>query len=300
MNKFLAEINELDNYGYGLFTSLKLTWITLALVIFAYILHVQSYSVIIIAVLSCVVIIELPIINSVYKKDLLYLFIAIFITGIYAIMSIATLMPIIIGLLLLVMLVFAILYKYQINKLLFMISCNGLLLVLFCFAQFMPHDNTVIINDSISLLEFFTLGFWLHKLYPNCYHKRWQQAYVFALKVLVRAIDTGSNSDFFELRKVLSDLKNNVNLLNGNKQIHQAAIVMNTALSHYSYFCISQVEAIGEFTQQFIVDVEQLRVAIAHSAPNDLVHRDTLEFHYIKINTITQHWNSICKQIYHR
>lgn len=299
MTKLLKQIKAIDKYGFGVFTGLKIMFIMLGLIGFAYFMHLQEFAMFIVVVLAIIAIIELPQVNSPLKKDLLYLFIATMVSTLYIVFSISTVMPMVIGVVMLLMLIFGLLYRFQVNQFYFVLICNCVLLVVFCLAVFTPNSNTVILNDVIALVEFVTLGFWLHKFYPNRYYNRWVANYIYAVQNLVDALRSNDSTRLLTLRKIFKDLQNNVFLLGSNIDCFKLADQLNKTLMNYSFFIINElVNRNDDLNESLALDVEQINLAIKSREQISLKYSNDDIFHQNSLNEITLNWNKLCKQMF--
>ncbi len=294
----LKMLRQYDRYGYGIFTGMKLSITASLLYVFAMLFHINDTNVLIGLVIVCIGVIELPVVNTQYKKDLLYLFLACLISALYIVLSIATIMPLVIGLLLLVAIIIAVLYRYKVNKFVFIICCNAILIVVFCFAEFTPTNNTLVINDSLSIIEFLTLGFWIHKLYPNRYYKRWQQNYVWVLASLIKSIAKTDVAKINDVRNGIHDLKNNINLID-DKICLSSAKIMNDELASYTYFVINQLQL--ELSQaeidELTTDLHVILDSINDSNEVLIKFKYGDDFHQQTLTKIIKNWNMICRQL---
>ncbi len=301
MSAWLAKIKRIDKYGFGLFTSLKLLFVMFGLTAFAFALHLQDFAVLVAVVMISIAVIELPVVNTVRKKDLLYLFITVSISALYVVMALSTAMPLVVGVMLLVMLVFAILYKYQFNKFYFMLLCGCFLLVIFCFAKLLPTNNTLILNDALSLIEFITLGFWLHKIFPNQYYKRWLNNYNYALSNLVLALQQREYLRVLTFRQTLNDLHTNVQLLDNNSINYELANELNINLINYSFFVINLLSSSDdELACDISDDLSKLNIAISEQKLLEIELTLDNEFHKKYFNEMVLNWNKLCKQMFYK
>lgn len=158
----------------------------------------------------------------------------------------------------------------------------------------------VILNEVLFILEFAFFVFWAHKLFPRLYHNIWLSSLLRSIEV-IEQITAGDTSLAIrqQLFRHLEVGQNTLELLRGKSYLREAVTISNW-LSYYHYylpeFCEnnSRVELRDKLKADFsgfkaaIIKHQQFRI------DNEPQFLPQLEWHYDYFRRLNYNWNKLC------
>lgn len=302
--KLSSWLDHYDPYWYSRLMALKLVYITLILFAANTLLHVPYFPVFTMMVAgSGILLIESPSINTLKKKDMVYLvytlllIISIAIFGLHYYQKVW-------------FIVVATLWCFALYTLLrkqvamFPVLSLVLILSLMSLEGYNSGSFFTIINNSLYFIEFAIIVFWAHKLFPNLYYKIWQSAVLRNCESYLRVLEHPDDKlDVY--KNLLANLlvaKNTMPLLEHMKYYSQL-VRFNNLLAEYNYFILSITgEKKPEMHDIAYIRLCVLDVVAAISGHKVILSRDSNASvsEFIKEhNKIYKHlvftWNRICK-----
>lgn len=298
--KLSSFIDKYDRYWYGRLIALKAAYITVGVFIANLLLHPTSPTLTMLLSAVGIIIIEMPTINDLNKKDNLFLGFVILINLTVAIFSSVSFLqlPFII-----VIAAWAYLLYFALRKKPELFTIVSALLMLATIAQ--EGNNTgnyfAIWDQALFILEFSLICFWLHKLFPFLYHYIWLSSFMRSLETMSEMINNADKKSSLYLRQHSLISLSSMQLLQKKSYFHLLSIIHGN-LANYHYFLYNHIVNDGdkynlqEIADDFSVLLESIKTLKACVIPQDLC-RSKFEFHEQNFNTLITTWNELCVHV---
>ena len=161
----------------------------------------------------------------------------------------------------------------------------------------------IILNELAFILEFAFFIFWTHKLYPRMYHNIWFSSILRSLETLQKALKCGSISidERQLLFKHFQTARSSIELLRDKPYLREVVSITNW-LSYYHYYLPQLLEERNVSSQelnQVLVDLARLEAGVRNHKPI-LINLDqdlSVPIHHEYFNKLTSNWNKLCAPV---
>lgn len=290
-------MDQYDPYWYSRLISLKACYITIGLFIANLLLSPPTPSLIMIIAGAGILLGETPTINSQDKKDNIYI--------VYLILMCLTI---------------GVMSSYVYLKEGFIFAFGGWAYFLYSLLKKKPETFTLvsailmialvslegintgnyfdILNTLLFILEFAFITFWLHKLFPNIYHKIWLSSVIRSIEEMQLMLRSAKPTT--KLFKHIQVANNTLPLLQ-KKPYKNEAEEINNCLSYYYYYLTNSLNNKKLNDNELLLisyDLQQLSYAVKNleilSYEVKVAKTSSLEPHYYAYEKLYQLWNQLC------
>ena len=300
--KLSSWLDRYDPYWYSRLMSLKIVVIAIVLFMVNALTQPLLSPLFMLIAGAGALIIEMPTINTLDKKDNVYL-----------------------GYLLLMCITVGLFSSYVILRGWFIVAVAGWAYILYMALKKAPQlyaivsvvimlgvmaqeglnlgNFYIILNELAFILEFAFFIFWTHKLYPRMYHNIWFSSILRSLETLQKALKCGSISidERQLLFKHLQTARSSIELLRDKPYLREVVSITNW-LSYYHYYLPQLLEDSKVSSQelnQVLVDLARLEAGVRNHQPI-LINLDqdlSVPIHHEYFNKLTSNWNKLCAPV---
>jgi hypothetical protein len=294
-----SRLDRIDPYWYARLIGLKAAYLATGLFIANLILKPASPSVTMLMSAVGILIAEMPAINTPDKKDKVYLGWVILVCLTIAIFSTTGFLKL--PFILTVGAWAYFLYYSLRNKPEVFALVSALLMMGTISQEGLKIGNFFQIwNNTLFILEFSLITFWLHKSFPFLYHKIWLSSLLRGLEVLIKMLKEENVTTSKMLRKHSMISLSSMNLLAKRRYIGCVKIIHQnmSGLHLYVYHQIHSIRSGTDNLELQIDGLEQLYNAILHGkrceTKPDLNKSTGDGFYQEKLAELIINWNRLC------
>lgn len=297
--KLSSWVDRYDPFWYGRLIALKAAYLAIGLFIANLILQPPMPTLVMLLSGVGVLIIELPTVNDLNKKDNLYLAYVILICLTVTIFSATVYLK---GWFILVVSGWSYILYFALRKKpeLYALVSAILMLSMISIEGFNSGDFFKILNTLFFVIEFALISFWLHKLFPSLYSRIWLSSILRSVATLQKMITDLSLSKSPQVFAQLRVAESSLALLIKHNYVQEARQI-NDLLSHYHYYLNDLIE--NKLTPTYDLDLiasDLARFELAvrnqsefydryeHCAACDLEHHNQI-YPQLQLS-----WNKLC------
>lgn len=300
--RLTSRVDRIDSYWYARLMGLKAAYIATGMFIANLILRPASPSLVILFSSIGALLGEMPSMNTLDKKDNIFLAWVILVTLTVAIFSTTGFMQLPF---LMAVGAWAYFLYYMLRKKPETFAIVSALLMMGAISQEGPRFGNyfMIWDTTLFVFEFSLIAFWLHKLFPFMYHKIWLSSLLRSLETLLALLYSKDIEKSKALRKHSMVSLSALNLLVKRKYfIHCKTIHGDiSALHFYFYKLIYNFEHEDVNLTVAISDIEYLYQAIKNQRLCDLTASQLSDagdgFYCDKLSELIINWNQLCQHV---
>lgn len=297
--KLSSWIDRYDPFWYGRLIALKAAYLAIGLFIANLILQPPMPTLVMLLSGVGVLIIEMPTVNDLNKKDNFYLGYVILICMTVMIFSATVYLK---GWFIFAVSGWSYILYFALRKKpeLYVLVSAVLMLSLISLEGFNSGDFFKILNTLFFVLEFALVSFWLHKLFPSLYSKIWMSSILRSVETLQQMIAELSLAKSSQVFAQLRVAESSFALLIKHNYVQEARQI-NDLLSHYHYYLNDLIE--NKLTPAYDLDLIASDLARFESAVRSQItfndHYEhcaafDLEHHNQIYPQLQSSWNKLC------
>lgn len=158
----------------------------------------------------------------------------------------------------------------------------------------------VILNEILFILEFAFFVFWAHKLFPRLYHNIWLSSLLRSIETIEWMLDGDTTLAIRQrLFRHLEVANNTLELLRGKPYLREAVTITNW-LNYYHYylpeFCENNSDS--ETRSRLKTDFSHFKTAILYhrefNIETEQEFDEQLDWHYNCFRRLNYNWNKLC------
>lgn len=297
-----SRLDRIDPYWYARLLGLKAAYIATGLFIANLILRPDSASLVMLFSAIGALLAELPSMDTLDKKDNVYLAWVILVCLTVAIFTTTGFMQVPF---LLTVGAWAYFLYYSLRKKPELFALVSALLMMGAISQegLKIGNYFGIWNQTIFIFEFSLITFWLHKLFPFMYHKIWLSSVLRSLETLLALLHSNDIEQSKKLRKHSVVSLSALNLLAKRKYFTSCKTIHAdiSALHFYFYKLIYNFEHEEVDLAPAISDIKFLYAAVKNLNLCDLTASkladDGDNFYCDKLSELIINWNELCTHV---
>ena len=294
-------VDKIDPYWYGRLIALKTSYIAVGFFIANLLLHPKSPTLIMVISGVGMIVAEMPNINSLKKKDSIYLGITILLCISIFVFSLTSFMKLTF---IITVSSWAYLLYFALRRKPELFPIVSIVLMLATISQEgLQFGNYYDMwNTTIFIFQFSLIAFWLHKLFPFMYHKIWLSSLLRSIETIQEMYNCKQNllNNSIRLRKHARVSLSSINLLEHQHYLHLVKTI-HTDIAEL-HLCIYHL--IGHKHNNFAhinSNLTNLYQAIKNNQPCELnPHHQQYSYTGIGENKILDmifNWNQLCKHV---
>ncbi len=301
--KLSSWLDHYDPYWYGRLIALKAAYLAVGLFIANLVLQPPMATLVMLVSAVGVLIAEMPPINDLNKKDMLYLAYVIVMCITIALFASTVYLK---GWFILTASAWTYLLYFVLRKKpeVYAIVSGVLMIGIISLEGYNSGNFFDILNTIIFILEFSLISFGLHKLFPFFYSKIWLSSLLRCIEVQLQMLEQFSSNQSMHLFEHYLVAESSLNLL-ANKSYYAEAILINQSLSHFHYYLLRLIELddLSSIEYKLISeDLAKFKFSILNSCSVTNSSLASSDHHLIKCHhhlyaQFKQSWNNICVHV---
>lgn len=295
-----SRLDKLDPYWYGRLLALKAAYLTTGLFIANLVLRPDSPTVTMLMSAIGILLAETPSMNTLDKKDNIYLAWVILVTLTITIFSTTSYMKLAF---ILTVSGWAYFLYFILRKKPEIFSVVSALLMMGAISQEGLKEGNYFAtwNTLLFIFEFSLIAFCLHKLFPFLYHKIWLSSLLRSLEGLINLLKTKDVEQSIKLRKHCMVSLSSLNLLKKQKYYGLSQTIHKeiATLHIYFYNLINNPNCSKDNLNAATRDIEYLLQNIKNICKCDLnpSRLNDDKFYYEKFSELVLTWNRLCEHV---